>query len=324
VEVVNQDRGSDEICGWYDPPNRERSRKGRRPEPDLTEAEWLGCADTPWWMVEPFERARERLDKGDGAARPRPGRSPSCREWRPRKARLLACAAAGRVSDLLVGSLGTLFQDVIDVAERHAEGAATEGELRAARDRVREFEYWSDADACGHCEVVCYADVARLVSRGHHLPPWPALEHAVMYAMEAAMGTAYAILPGGDRGFLVRDVIATVVAAAGAEAAMDDPEDDHDGPNGGTVRMSREMCHLVRDIFGNPFRPVTLDPSWRTSTVLALARRLYDSRDFSAMPILSDALMDAGCDHPDVLGHCRGGGPHVRGCWVVDLVLGKG
>ncbi|MBP3953754.1 hypothetical protein J8F10_00365 [Gemmata sp. G18] len=80
---------------------------------------------------------------------------------------------------------------------------------------------------------------------------------------------------------------------------------------------------LTRDIFGNPFRPVTFSPSWRTSTAVALASQMYESRDFGAMPILADALQDAGCDSADVLDHCRGPGPHVRGCWVVDLVLGK-
>jgi hypothetical protein len=80
---------------------------------------------------------------------------------------------------------------------------------------------------------------------------------------------------------------------------------------------------LLRDIFGNPFRPVAFDKAWRTGTAVALARQMYDAREFSAMPILADALQDAGCENADVLGHCRGPGPHVRGCWVVDLVLGK-
>ncbi len=80
-------------------------------------------------------------------------------------------------------------------------------------------------------------------------------------------------------------------------------------------------CDLVRDIFGNPFRPVTLDPRWLTSTVLDLARIIYDERTFERMPILADALMDAGCDSEEILSHCRNGGPHVRGCWVIDLLL---
>ena len=79
----------------------------------------------------------------------------------------------------------------------------------------------------------------------------------------------------------------------------------------------------LRDIFGNPFRPVTFSPSWRTSTTVALASQMYESRDFSAMPTLADALQDAGCHSADMLDHCRAPGPHVCGCWVVDLVLGK-
>ncbi|MDB5309988.1 MAG: hypothetical protein JWO38_4190 [Gemmataceae bacterium] len=86
--------------------------------------------------------------------------------------------------------------------------------------------------------------------------------------------------------------------------------------------VSLHMAFL-RDVTGNPFRLITADPTWLTSTVVALARQMYESRDFSSMPILADALQDAGCENVDVLDHCRGDGPHVRGCWVVDLVLGK-
>jgi hypothetical protein len=81
---------------------------------------------------------------------------------------------------------------------------------------------------------------------------------------------------------------------------------------------------LLRDTFANPFRPVTFSPLWRTGTAIALARQMYESRDFSAMPILADALQDAGCDNDDILTHCRGtSAMHMRGCWVVDLVLCK-
>ncbi|VTR93315.1 Uncharacterized protein OS=Sorangium cellulosum (strain So ce56) GN=sce5710 PE=4 SV=1 [Gemmata massiliana] len=83
------------------------------------------------------------------------------------------------------------------------------------------------------------------------------------------------------------------------------------------------QCVLLREIFGNPFRPVVFSPSWRTSTAVALAAQMYESREFGALPILADALQDAGCDNADVLNHGRGEGPHVRGCWVVDSVLGK-
>jgi hypothetical protein len=86
----------------------------------------------------------------------------------------------------------------------------------------------------------------------------------------------------------------------------------------------RWLVDYLTCIFGNPFRPVVFDAAWRTDTAVLLARQMYESREFSAMPILADALQDAGCDNTDVLSHCRdANAPHVRGCWVVDLVLGK-
>jgi hypothetical protein len=83
------------------------------------------------------------------------------------------------------------------------------------------------------------------------------------------------------------------------------------------------IMHLFRDIFGNPFRLVIVDPSWLTSTVLSLAEGIYADRAFDRLPILADALQDVGCDNEDILSHCRQPGEHVRGCWAIDLLLGK-
>jgi hypothetical protein len=88
-------------------------------------------------------------------------------------------------------------------------------------------------------------------------------------------------------------------------------------------RTIHPQPELLRCIFGNPFRPVGFDPAWRTSTAVGLADAIYADRAFDRLPILADALQDAGCEDAAILGHCRGDGPHVRGCWVVDLVLGK-
>jgi hypothetical protein len=87
---------------------------------------------------------------------------------------------------------------------------------------------------------------------------------------------------------------------------------------------SAAQAGLLRDIFGNPFRPVVFASEWRNDTALSLAKHIYEARDFAQMPILADALQDAGCDNTDILNHCRDPQQtHVRGCWVVDLVLGK-
>jgi hypothetical protein len=99
--------------------------------------------------------------------------------------------------------------------------------------------------------------------------------------------------------------------------------------DGDSATCAQRQCSLLRDIFGNPFRPVALDPRWLTSSVVDLARSIYeadprqDGGYMDGLPILADALMDAGCDSEDLLNHCRGAGPHVRGCWAVDLILGK-
>lgn len=80
---------------------------------------------------------------------------------------------------------------------------------------------------------------------------------------------------------------------------------------------------LLRCVFGKPFLPAaSIDPSWLTRNVVGLARSVYEGRDFEGMPILGDALEEAGCTHEDILKHCRSQQPHVRGCWVVDLLLG--
>ena len=81
--------------------------------------------------------------------------------------------------------------------------------------------------------------------------------------------------------------------------------------------------NLLREIMGNPFRPITVDPAWLTATVKQLAEGIYEERAFDRMPILGDALEEASCSNADILNHCRQPGEHCRGCWVVDLLLGK-
>jgi hypothetical protein len=99
----------------------------------------------------------------------------------------------------------------------------------------------------------------------------------------------------------------------------------------GGVNAGPGRADLLRDIFGNPFRPVAVSPSWQTPQVVALAQAAYEERELPAgtldvtrLAVLADALEDAGCDQADLLAHLRGSGLHVRGCWAVDLVLGKG
>ncbi len=124
--------------------------------------------------------------------------------------------------------------------------------------------------------------------------------------------------PGDDLHFVGLMLYREFASSKPAVHAMTAPSGLADG-----VMEQVRQSELLRDVFGNPFRSVTFSPEWRTETAVLLASQMYESRDFGAMPILADALQDAGCDNDDILNHCRGNGPHVRGCWVVDLVLGK-
>jgi hypothetical protein len=88
----------------------------------------------------------------------------------------------------------------------------------------------------------------------------------------------------------------------------------------------KSYASLLRDIIGNPFSAATVNRSWlawNAGAVAILAQSMYDDRAFDRLPILADALEDAGCTNQDILSHCRSGGEHGRGCWVVDLLLGK-
>ncbi|OAI50592.1 hypothetical protein AYO44_17680 [Planctomycetaceae bacterium SCGC AG-212-F19] len=86
---------------------------------------------------------------------------------------------------------------------------------------------------------------------------------------------------------------------------------------------SNIQMNLLRDIFCNPFKPVSIDRSWLTSTVVSLAQAIYDERAFERMPVLADALEEAGYTSVEILEHCRQPGVHVRGCWLIDLLLQK-
>ena len=126
--------------------------------------------------------------------------------------------------------------------------------------------------------------------------------------------------PGEDRD------AANFVAEYPSENASIEADHAAKGANrfGTTPAVVRSAQYgLLGDIIGNPFAPVAVDPRWLTSSVMALALAAYDGRDFGLLPILADALEDAGCDDEGILNHLRGEGPHVRGCWVLDLLLGK-
>ncbi len=111
----------------------------------------------------------------------------------------------------------------------------------------------------------------------------------------------------------------TIRETAGFKSRMDcmryDPKDRE--------KAAALQVALLRDIFGNPFRSCALDPRWLTPPVVNLASTVYDERRFDELPILADALEEAGCTAEEILTHCRTSEKHVCGCWVLDQMLGR-
>ena len=205
-----------------------------------------------------------------------------------RKLRLLACACSRLLWDDLTDAN---LRNAIEVSERFADQEATPAQLSAASRKVRRAMVKLE-----EAEAASREQVRRMIAAG--IRDIPQFDYVARLAAHATSSIAY---KGID--------LALWVVNRRWPVESDPTQRDHPG--------------LLRDIFGNPFRPVSLDPAWQTSTVTTLAQQMYNTRDFSAMPILADALQDAGCDHTDILIHCHDSGPHVRGCWLVDLLLGE-
>lgn len=124
---------------------------------------------------------------------------------------------------------------------------------------------------------------------------------------------------------LASDVVADAASGAVACSTLD-AGGDRLGANAAKLGESAAQCHLLRDIVGNPFHPVSVDCawlSWHYGRIQKLAQAIYDDQDFDSLPVLADALEEAGCTVADILAHFHQPGEHVRGCWALDLLMGK-
>jgi len=182
--------------------------------------------------------------------------------------------------------------EAVEVVERIADGRAEPSEIENAVQCLKYTEYFAESDRFGY-------------------------DTSLLPGSELRYGVAYWIMSIARVEPQAANVLDYYISAySGNYYAWAHHEPLH--PQHRPVALA-----LLNDIFGNPFRPVSFDPAWRTDTAVALARTMYDARDFGAMPILADALQDAGCEDEQILNHCRDANAiHVRGCWVCDLVLG--
>ena len=253
----------------------------------MTDAEWLAC-DNPMPMLE-FVSGR----------------------LTPRKATLYVCAGLRCVWDLLYDGAS---REAVSVAERAADGAASEEE-------IREATYYAEAPTFGLDFDPEFIRQQRTEGRGDDEGVRRLLEMGVYKEEDLHSGDELI----GDERVRQRLLYAAHIAyhclsvARGRrlwEHLLEHLSAQAEWPRG----------WLVREIVGNPFHPVTVSTAWLVwdgGTVPRLAQAIYADRAFDRLPVRADALEDAGCTDTRLLAHCRSGGQHVRGCWAVDLLLGK-
>jgi hypothetical protein len=231
-----------------------------------------------------------------------------------RKLRLCACACVRHIWHLLPDERS---RTAVAVAERFAEGVASEEERAAARLVASEV---SKAAFDATASFLHEEDGEPIHLPGFHTAAaTSAAAYAASYTtLSPAQLTKAVACMGAERGFVAIGIDGAARAVYHATA-----QEDAFAANSALKGEVAAQCHLLRDIFGSPFRPVAPAPAWNDDAVRKMAQATYDGRAFDRLPLLADALEDAGCTSADILAHCRGPGPHVRGCWVVDLLLGK-
>src|SRR6185437_4325687 len=215
---------------------------------------------------------------------------------RDRRLRVFACGCCRRVWHLLSDGRS---RRAVEVAERYADAQADDEDLRLA--------------------IISSANIAEVF-----------VSHSTMPAEEARSSAAFAALSVTYSGAKAADYASSSAVSAIFHAAT-----AASAPSAAAVRdaeRARQIC-LLRDIFSYLLRPIVISPRWRrwnNAAVTHLAQAAYDERilptgtlDNTRLAILADALEEAGCTDEQILSHLRSGGEHYRGCWVIDLLLGK-
>ncbi len=196
---------------------------------------------------------------------------------------------------------------LLDVAVRYVDGDAGRDEYKAAMQAVSKMARREELLGDEHGPPVFRTLLEFL--RLKHLPGWEGAEPPA---------TTFDYL--GDEARRNREAMRGQGMDVISEEQAVQVQEEHD-------TFMKDQVNFLREIFGNPFRQFVIDPTWlvwNDNTVVKLAENIYQDQAFDRLPVLADALEKAGCDDPGILAHCRGTGPHVRGCWVLDIILGKG
>jgi hypothetical protein len=239
--------------------------------------------EADWLTTDDLRAMLSHVRSGANLTRSKPGR---------RKMRLFACGCCRLIEELLPDAR---TRKALEIGEKYADGAVDDGHLQAAMLEANK----TAAKEYAKAEVKALApgmEAARAVWSACDKDGRQAVEFALEYSVKAVQAVRRKVAGKGQKG--------KEADAAAAE-------------------QRRRHCALLRDLFGNPFQSVKFSPHWRAANVVAVGNSIYKERAFDRLPILADALEEAGCSDAAVLEHCRGAGPHWRGCWVIDGVIGK-
>jgi len=222
-----------------------------------------------------------------------------------RKVRLFAVACCRRVWPSLEHEE---FRDAVRKAESFADGLADRAEMLAAHEKARAIFVNLHGKDNG--------PGAALSASG-----FPGAPKSFMERVADALDD-----PWWEDEFDKGDPLAPALVTArhAARAAADLQGERNVLDSAATIAEHGEQTALIHCLFGNPFRPRPVCDGWLTAELTTLADGIYAERDFNRMPLLADALETSGCTNGDLIEHCRSGREHARGCWVVDLLLGKG
>jgi hypothetical protein len=234
-----------------------------------------------------------------------------------RKARLFGCACCRRIWHLLTDEG---LRAAVDVTEQYADGLASKADMEAAMAKAREvdnelvFRLFQD-------NIRPPTGIITSLFRTFQRPSTPA--KAIFYGTSAVVSVMEWRTLRTPMGRILNPLEYT---AEMCRKAVEDYAGDEAGRE-----EERAHCALLRCPFGRPtpaIAPAVV--AWQDRTVVRLAQRIYEERmlpsghlDPDRMVVLADALQEGGCDNEEVVAHCRQGGVHVRGCWVIDFLLAK-
>lgn len=244
-----------------------------------------------------------------------------------RKRRLFACACCRGIWHLIQDDRS---RRALEVAERHADGLASEGELESARADARAAAGHGRGESPGENRAAARA-VWAAAGRARKASGLAA-RAAGLAAATAARGQARSRLVGAGGKCLaaVPPELAPAVWQALSLpcwwAVRTEQVRTRSARTAAATAERQRQSDLLRELIGNPFRPVRLDVGrlpWGGADVARLARVIDEEAAYDRLPILGDALEEAGCADEAILNHCRASAAHTRGCWALDLLLGN-